>query len=186
MATSERRRHAIKNGYRSGLEDDISKDLKDRGVQFEYESMKIYWELSEIKSYTPDFILPNNLIIESKISRVIISSLDPNPLVNGKSVKQLRKYGIKVKTGVLKKESLELNKGFFSKFIKKRPHVTAKFGVSLDGKISLLNGTSKWITSLDSRKDVQEERASRSLIFTSSKTVLRDNPQMTIRDSICD
>ena len=66
MATSERRRHAIKNGYRSGLEDDISKDLKDRGVQFEYESMKIYWELSEIKSYTPDFILPNDLIIESK------------------------------------------------------------------------------------------------------------------------
>jgi len=104
--------------------------------------------------------------------------------VNGKSVKQLRKYGIKVKTGVLKKESLQLNKGFFSKFVNKRPHVTAKFGVSLDGKISLSNGTSKWITSSDSRKDVQEERASRSLIFTSSKTVLRDNPQMTIRDSI--
>jgi len=126
----------------------------------------------------------SDLIIESKISRVIISSLDPNPLVNGKSVKQLRKYGIKVKTGVLKKESLQLNKGFFSKFVNKRPHVTAKFGVSLDGKISLSNGTSKWITSPDSRKDAQEERASRSLIFTSSKTVLRDNPQMTIRDPI--
>ena len=57
MATSERRRHAIKNGYRSGLEDDISKDLKDRGVPFEYETMKIYWELSEVKSYTPDFYI---------------------------------------------------------------------------------------------------------------------------------
>ena len=66
MATSERRRHAIKNGYRSGLEDDISKDLTDRGISFEYETIKIYWELSEIKAYTPDFILPNELIIESK------------------------------------------------------------------------------------------------------------------------
>tara|TARA_R110000782_G_scaffold151079_2_gene243798 strand:+ start:506 stop:904 length:399 start_codon:yes stop_codon:yes gene_type:complete len=66
LATSERRRHAIKNGYRSGLEDDISKDLTERGVPFKYETMKIHWELSEVKSYTPDFILPNDLIIESK------------------------------------------------------------------------------------------------------------------------
>jgi diaminohydroxyphosphoribosylaminopyrimidine deaminase/5-amino-6-(5-phosphoribosylamino)uracil reductase len=126
----------------------------------------------------------SDLIIESKISRVVISSLDPNPLVNGKSVKQLRRSGVIVKTGVLKHQSLDLNKGFFSKFTNKRPHVTAKFGVSLDGKISLFNGKSKWITSPDSRIDAQEERASRSLIFTSSKTVLKDNPQMTIRNSI--
>ena len=63
---SERRRHAIKNGYRSGLEDDISVDLKDRGIAFEYETMKIKWVLNENKSYTPDFILPNGIIIESK------------------------------------------------------------------------------------------------------------------------
>ena len=125
----------------------------------------------------------SDLIIDSKISRVVISSLDPNPLVNGKSVKQLRKSGIIVKIGILKKESIILNKGFFSKFVNKRPHITAKFGMSLDGKISLSNGVSKWITSIDSRRDVQKERASHSLIFTSSSTILKDNPQMTIRDS---
>ena len=64
--TSERRRHAIKNGYRSGLEDDIAKDLKDRGVEFEYEKLKSTWQLLENKTYTPDFKLPNGIIIESK------------------------------------------------------------------------------------------------------------------------
>lgn len=64
--TSERRRHAIKNGYRSGLEDDIAKDLKDRGVEFEYEKLKVKWQLLENKTYTPDFKLPNGIIIESK------------------------------------------------------------------------------------------------------------------------
>ena len=64
--TSKRRQHAIRNGYRSGLEDDISVDLKDRGVSFEYETLKIKWTLLENKTYTPDFILPNGIIIESK------------------------------------------------------------------------------------------------------------------------
>tara|TARA_R110001592_G_scaffold54612_3_gene167029 strand:- start:124 stop:519 length:396 start_codon:yes stop_codon:yes gene_type:complete len=65
-ATSERRQHAIRNGYRSGLEDDISVDLKDRGVSFEYETLKIKWTLLENKTYTPDFILTNGIIVESK------------------------------------------------------------------------------------------------------------------------
>ena len=64
--TSERRQHAIKNGYRSGLEDDISVDLKKRGVSFKYETLKIKWTLLENKTYTPDFILPNGIIVESK------------------------------------------------------------------------------------------------------------------------
>jgi hypothetical protein len=63
---SKIRQHAIKNGYRSGLEDSISNDLKERGVVFEYETLKIKWVLHRIKSYTPDFILPNGVIVESK------------------------------------------------------------------------------------------------------------------------
>ena len=65
-ANSEHRRYTTKNGYRSGLEDEISEDLKGRGVAFEYETLKIKWTLLENKSYTPDFILPNGIIIESK------------------------------------------------------------------------------------------------------------------------
>jgi hypothetical protein len=68
MATtkSKIRQQAIKNGYRSGLEDVISEDLKERGVDFSYETVKIKWQLIESKTYTPDFILPNGVIIESK------------------------------------------------------------------------------------------------------------------------
>ena len=65
-SNSERRRHAIKNGYRSGLEEDISKDLTERGVDFEYEKLKVQWQLLENKTYTPDFKLPKGIIIESK------------------------------------------------------------------------------------------------------------------------
>ena len=63
MATT---RHAIKHGYRSGLEDRISDDLKDRKVKFEYEKLKIQYEVHEDRTYTPDFTLPNGVIIESK------------------------------------------------------------------------------------------------------------------------
>ena len=63
---SSKRQQAIKHGYRSGLEDDISEDLKQRGVAFGYETMKIKWVLHRNKSYTPDFILPNGVIMESK------------------------------------------------------------------------------------------------------------------------
>jgi len=66
MATTSRRQHAIKNGYRSGLEDDISEQLKKLKVPFKYEEMKIKYEVHEIRTYTPDFELPNGIIIESK------------------------------------------------------------------------------------------------------------------------
>lgn len=66
VTKSKIRQQAIKNGYRSGLEDDISKDLKDRGITFEFETLKIKWVLHKDKSYTPDFILPNGVIVESK------------------------------------------------------------------------------------------------------------------------
>ena len=63
MATT---RYAIKYGYRSGLEEKISEDLTKRAVKFEYETFKIKYEVHENRTYTPDFILPNGIIIESK------------------------------------------------------------------------------------------------------------------------
>tara|TARA_Y100000590_G_scaffold242765_1_gene272848 strand:+ start:3619 stop:4728 length:1110 start_codon:yes stop_codon:yes gene_type:complete len=124
-----------------------------------------------------------NFIIENKIKRVVISSIDPNPLVSGKSVRLLRKHGIKVNIGVLKNESHEINKGFFSRFQNNRPYISAKSGISLDGKIALHNNQSKWITSNLSRENVQIERALSSAILTTSNTILSDNPKLTVRDS---
>ena len=62
MATTQ----GIKYGYRSGLEDKVSEQLKKSGVEFSYETLKIKWTLLEHKTYTPDFILPNSIIVETK------------------------------------------------------------------------------------------------------------------------
>ena len=58
--------HGLKHGYRSGLEDKVSKQLQESGVSFEYETLKIQYEVNETRRYTPDFVLPNDIIIETK------------------------------------------------------------------------------------------------------------------------
>ena len=63
MATT---RQAIKHGWRSGLEERVSKELDEGGVKYEYETMKIKYEVNEIRTYTPDFILTNGVIVETK------------------------------------------------------------------------------------------------------------------------
>lgn len=63
MATT---RHAIKHGYRSGLEETIAKDLREAGISFLYEDKKITYQVNQVRTYTPDFILPNGIIIETK------------------------------------------------------------------------------------------------------------------------
>ena len=62
----EATRQAIKHGYRSGLEKGVASDLEKRGVSYEYETKKITYEVSEVRTYTPDFILPNGVIVETK------------------------------------------------------------------------------------------------------------------------
>lgn len=63
MATT---RQAIKNGWRSGLEERVAKELKEAGVKYEYETQKIKYRVEEDRTYTPDFILPNGIIVETK------------------------------------------------------------------------------------------------------------------------
>ena len=63
MATT---RHAIKHGYRSGLEEAIAKDLDVAGISYLYEDKKITYQVNQVRTYTPDFILPNGIIIETK------------------------------------------------------------------------------------------------------------------------
>lgn len=63
---SSTRKRALKAGYRSGLEEQTAKDLKKREVPFSYEERKIKWLDSKIRTYTPDFELPNGVIVETK------------------------------------------------------------------------------------------------------------------------
>lgn len=120
-------------------------------------------------------------LVEAGISRVVCSVLDPNPLVSGKGVKILEDAGVSVEVGVLEKEANAMNKTFFYAMKTAKPYITVKYGMSLDAKVALKNGESKWITSVDSRKDVQRLRALNQAIMTSASTVVADNPSLNIR-----
>jgi len=120
-------------------------------------------------------------IIQAGITKVVIGTLDNNPLVSGKGAEALTRSGIEVKTGVLEKECLELNR-FFFKFIQKRiPYVTVKVAQTLDGKIATLNNQSKWITTKASREEVHRMRAYYDAVLIGRKTALIDDPKLTVR-----
>ena len=112
------------------------------------------------------------------IKKVYIASEDTSQ--DGFAIKE---KNITIETGLLRDEARDINKGFFSRIERKRPFVTAKMGIGLDGGIALASGESKWITSVQSREDVHKLRAINDAILTGVGTVLDDNPSLTSRDS---
>jgi diaminohydroxyphosphoribosylaminopyrimidine deaminase/5-amino-6-(5-phosphoribosylamino)uracil reductase len=122
----------------------------------------------------------NELVIAG-LKRVVIATLDANPLVAGKGVKVLQEAGIEVDVGVLEKEAQVLNQGFLRRISGGLPWVRNKIAMSVDGRTAMASGESKWITSPDARRDVQQWRAMSSAIITGVGTVLADNPSLTVR-----
>jgi diaminohydroxyphosphoribosylaminopyrimidine deaminase / 5-amino-6-(5-phosphoribosylamino)uracil reductase len=122
-----------------------------------------------------------NALIEKKIKRVVIGTLDMNPKVSGKGGKILMDAGIEVKVGVLENECISLNKFFFKYISKGLPYVTIKAAQTLDGKIADIYGDSKWITSVQSRRFVHKLRAKYDAVIVGSNTVLIDKPRLTVR-----
>ena len=120
-------------------------------------------------------------IIKSGVKKVIVAMLDPNPLNCGKGVNLLQDAGIEVDVGLLENEARELNRGFVKRMLTGLPFVTSKIAMSLDGKTAMSSGESKWITSEQSRKDVQKLRCNNQAIMTGSGTVIKDNPNLTSR-----
>ncbi len=119
-------------------------------------------------------------IIAAKVRRVVIGSIDPNPHSTG-GCARLREEGIVTEFSPLKAEAEKLNPGFFSRHERKRPWIRIKLAISLDGKIALKNGNSRWISGAESRRDVQHWRAGSCAILSSSRTVLNDNPKLNVR-----
>lgn len=122
-----------------------------------------------------------DVIIKNKISKVVIGSLDPNPLVSGKSVKKLRENNIEVIIGVLEEQCIKLNEVFIKYISTNMPFVIMKCAMSLDGKIATSSGESKWISCEESRKDVHKLRGEVSGIMVGIDTVIKDDPQLTCR-----
>ena len=120
-------------------------------------------------------------IIAAGIKRVVIGALDPNPVHNGRAVGILRDAGIEVVTGVENAECSELNREFFQWAVTKKPFVTLKLAVTLDGRIATASGNSKWITGPEARARVQRLRRMADAILIGGETFRADRPALTVR-----
>lgn len=120
-----------------------------------------------------------NTIIEKGVQRVVVATLDPNPLVNGRGAQLLRDAGISVEVGLCEQEAREYNKKYFYYIRNKMPYVTLKAGMSLDGKLATITNESKWITSATSRDDAHIYRSSHAAILVGVNTIITDNPALT-------
>ncbi len=120
-------------------------------------------------------------IINSGISRVVIGSRDPNPLVSGKGAGILRENGITVENDFMRKECDGLNPVFFKYISTGMPYVVLKYAMTADGKIATVTGESKWITGEEARKDVAGLRHRYMGIMAGIGTVLADNPMLNAR-----
>ncbi len=125
-------------------------------------------------------------LIAAGVGRVWVALLDPNPLVSGQGVAQLRAAGITVE--VLPVDSpvalaaRALNIGFLSRMVRGLPWVRLKVAVSLDGKAALPDGSSQWITGPAARADGHAWRARAGMVLTGVGTVLADDPLLTVRE----
>lgn len=122
-----------------------------------------------------------DLIIESRIRRVVVGCQDSNPLVDGKGIERLRNSGIEVKTGVKEKDSRELNRAFLHSAKTGQPYITLKLASTLDGQIATPSGESKWITGEKSRKAVHMMRTRVDGVLVGVGTVLSDDPGLDAR-----
>lgn len=120
-------------------------------------------------------------IIQAGFSKVCIAMEDPNPLVSGKGSAKIREAGIVVEIGVLAEEAQRLNEDFFYYIVHKKPWITVKLAMTLDGRVADIHGSSKWITGEQSRTFVHELRSKHSAIGVGRGTLESDDPQLTVR-----
>lgn len=120
-------------------------------------------------------------LLDAGVSRVVAAMVDPNPLVAGKGLAQLRDAGVEVASGLLEADARALNPGFIKRMAEGLPFVRLKLAMSLDGRTAMASGESQWITGAAARRDVQRLRAASSAIVTGIGTLLADDPSMNVR-----
>jgi diaminohydroxyphosphoribosylaminopyrimidine deaminase/5-amino-6-(5-phosphoribosylamino)uracil reductase len=124
-------------------------------------------------------------ILAAGVGRVVVAVTDPNPAVAGRGIEKLRAAGVEVEVGVRQAEAQRLNEAFACWISTRRPMVTLKSALTLDGQIALPDGPRRgklrWITSEASRDQVQQMRHAADAVLTGIGTVLNDDPQLTDR-----
>jgi len=122
-----------------------------------------------------------DLLIAAKPARVVVALKDPDPRTAGKGLRRLRAAGIDVKLGVERAAARRSLSGWLTRLELGRPRITLKLALSIDGKIALPSGESKWITGEDARRHVHLERAHSDMILVGRGTYLADQPRLDVR-----
>lgn len=120
-------------------------------------------------------------LIEAGVAKVVVATRDPNPVVDGRGIKALRAAGIDVTVGMGRARARHLIAPFASWVLRKRPLVTLKMAASLDGKTAAPDGSSRWITSEESRREVHQLRSIVDAVLVGSGTIVADDPSLTCR-----
>lgn len=123
-------------------------------------------------------------ILKNKISRVYVGATDPNPLHAGRGISILKNHGVDVVHCHADDRFREENRPFIKFLGYRRPFVIAKWAMTLDGRFSLSNGDSKWISCERSRAFVHQLRGRCEGVVVGVSTILRDDPLLTCRDQL--
>jgi diaminohydroxyphosphoribosylaminopyrimidine deaminase/5-amino-6-(5-phosphoribosylamino)uracil reductase len=122
-----------------------------------------------------------DLIVAAKLKRVVVAAIDPDPRTAGSGIERLKASGIAVVSGVEECAAKASMAGYFTRLSLGRPRVTLKLALSIDGKIALPSGESKWITGEDARAHVHLERAHSDMILVGRGTYNADAPRLDVR-----
>jgi diaminohydroxyphosphoribosylaminopyrimidine deaminase/5-amino-6-(5-phosphoribosylamino)uracil reductase len=121
------------------------------------------------------------VLLAAKPARVVIALKDPDPRTSGKGINRLRRAGIEVTLGVGREAAKRSLAGWLTRLTLGRPRITLKLALSIDGKIALPSGESKWITGEAARRHVHLERARSDMILVGRGTYLADQPRLDVR-----
>ena len=122
-----------------------------------------------------------DLLLAARPARVVIALKDPDRRTSGKGIARLRRAGIEVGLGVGREAAKHSLAGWLTRLKLGRPRITLKLALSIDGKIGLPSGESKWITGEDARRHVHLERARSDMILVGRGTYLADQPRLDVR-----
>ncbi|MCP4604755.1 MAG: bifunctional diaminohydroxyphosphoribosylaminopyrimidine deaminase/5-amino-6-(5-phosphoribosylamino)uracil reductase RibD [Proteobacteria bacterium] len=120
-------------------------------------------------------------IARAGIARVVVGMIDPDPRVQGEGIRSLKQAGIEVVVGIKREQCELLLKGYTIHRTKQRPLITLKAALTLDGSLATTTGDSKWISSDASRCVAHEMRAEADAVLVGIETVLKDDPELTVR-----
>ncbi|HSA94738.1 MAG TPA: bifunctional diaminohydroxyphosphoribosylaminopyrimidine deaminase/5-amino-6-(5-phosphoribosylamino)uracil reductase RibD [Acidobacteriota bacterium] len=123
-------------------------------------------------------------VLAAGLGRVVVSAVDPNPLVDGRGLRRLQEAGLEVSAGLLAGRNTELNETYIKYITRKIPFVTLKAALTVDGKIACRTGDSKWISSAATRDYVHLLRGEQDALMIGAGTLLADDPRLTVRHAL--